>query len=160
MKSFVAVRTAVIAAVVVVVVGLAGVGWLVHGQDAAGFPKGFDAVEAAPGSHHVVYENAMVRVLQVTLPPAGSAEPMHYHRWPSLFLGYDTGGTTAHIRYHTPGGRVRDVPSVTVPVHKGVWTAEWMAPEPMHSIEVVEDERPGPGAPPGWLRVEFKYAGR
>jgi hypothetical protein len=123
-----------------------------------GFPNGFDAVQAAPASHHVVFENAFVRVLNVTLPPAGSAEPMHYHRWPSLFLGYDTGGTTAHIRYHTPNGPVRDQPSQIEPIHAGVWSANWMNPEPMHSIEVVTDPKPGPGAPPGWLRIEFKFA--
>jgi hypothetical protein len=84
---------------------------------------------------------------------------MHHHRWPSLFLGYDTGGKSAHIRYHTPDGRVRDQPSTEEPVHPGVWTADWMRPEPMHSIEVVEAPAPDPqGAPAGWLRVEIKCA--
>ncbi|HEY1499073.1 MAG TPA: hypothetical protein VGF88_05810 [Acidobacteriaceae bacterium] len=125
-------------------------------QAVDGFPAGFDAVQAAPASHHVIFENSLVRVLQVTLPPPGSAEPMHFHRWPSLFLGFDTGGKTAHIRYHTPDGKVRDVPSETEPTHPGVWSASWMKPEPMHSIEVVSAEAPGPGSFPGWLRVEIK----
>jgi hypothetical protein len=131
---------------------------LLHAQDKADFPDGFDAVQAAPASHKVVFENEFIRVLQVTLPPAGSAEPMHYHRYPSLFLGYDTGGKTAHIRYHTPGDKVADHPATAGPVHPGNWRARWMKPEPMHSIEVVEDAQPGPGAPPGWLRVEVKCA--
>jgi hypothetical protein len=136
--------------------------WHVYGhvQDEKGYPAGFDAVQAAPASHKVVFENALIRVVQVTLPPAGQSEPMHYHRWPSLFLGYDTGGRTAHIRYHTPDGKVRDIPSESDPVHTGVWGAEWMKPEPMHAIEVVEDAAPGPAAPPGWLRVEIKCAPR
>jgi hypothetical protein len=149
----------------VALVGLAMAGSLVlivqhlSAQQRTGFPDGFDAVKAAPASHKVVFENRFIRVLHVTLPPAGSAEPMHYHRWPSLFLGYDTGGKTAHIRYHTPDGRVRDQPSTNEPVHPGVWTANWMAPEPMHSIEVVQSPDPAPaGAPPGWLRVEIKCA--
>lgn len=130
-----------------------------YGQQKSSFPEGFDAVQAAPASHKVVFENRFIRVLQVTLPPAGSAEPMHHHHWPSLFLGYDTGGKSAHIRYHTPDGRVRDQLSTDEPVHPGVWTAQWMAPEPMHSIEVVENAAPAPpGAPPGWLRVEIKCA--
>ena len=58
-----------------------------------------------------LFENAFIRVVHVTLPPAGSSEPMHTHRWPSIFLGYDTGGKTAHLRYHTPDGGVRDIPS-------------------------------------------------
>jgi hypothetical protein len=106
-----------------------------------------------PGSHKVIFENEFIRVLQVTLPPAGHAEPMHFHRWPSLFIGYDTGGTTAHIRYHTADGKVRDQPSKREPVHPGEWGAAWMKPEPMHSIEVVENAKPGPAAFPagcGW----------
>lgn len=127
-------------------------------KDASGFPAGCDAVQAAPGSHKVIFENAFIRVLQVTLPPAGSSEPMHCHEWPSVFLGYDTGGKTAHLRYHTPNGKIRDIPSQSEPIHAGVWSSGgWMAPEPMHSIEVVADAVPGPGGPPGWLRIEVKH---
>jgi hypothetical protein len=132
-----------------------------YGQDKSGFPDGHDAVQAAPASHRVVFENAFIRVVYVTLPPAGSSEPMHTHRWPSVFLGYDTGGKTAHIRYHTPDGRVRDIPSQTEPVHPGTWgSGQWKAPEPMHSIEVVENPAPGPGGFPGWLRIEVKCASK
>src|ERR1700691_4208027 len=82
-----------------------------YAQDKSGFPDGFDAVQAAPNSHKVIFENEFIRVVQVTLPPAGHAEPMHFHRWPSLFIGYDTGGKTAHIRYHAADGKVHDQPS-------------------------------------------------
>src|ERR1700678_4559553 len=58
-------------------------GALVDAQDKTGFPEGFDAVEAAPQSHK--FENAIVRVLQVEVAP-GTKEPMHHHRWPSMFL--------------------------------------------------------------------------
>jgi hypothetical protein len=34
-------------------------------QDKTGFPEGFDAVQAAPQSHKVLFENAFVRELQV-----------------------------------------------------------------------------------------------
>lgn len=130
-----------------------------YGQSTdAAFPSGYDAVQAAPASHKVVFENAFVRVLQVTLPPKGGTEPMHHHRWPSLFLGYDTGGTTPHIRYHRADGKVVDQPSQTEPVHAGVWSGNWMKPEPMHAIEVVDPGKAGPGTPPGWLRVEIKCA--
>lgn len=138
--------------------GLVTVNRFVYAQTPQGFPDGFDAVKAAPASHKVIFENEFIRVLQVTLPPKGATEPMHHHRWPSLFLGYDTGGTSPHIRYHTADGKVRDQPSHTVPFQSGVWTASWMRPEPMHAIEVVDPEQPGPGAPPGWLRIEIKCA--
>jgi hypothetical protein len=129
--------------------------------ESSGFPNGCDAVQAAPGSHKVVFENTFIRVLQVTLPAVGSSEPMHCHHWPGFFLGYETGGKTAHIRYHTPDGKVRDQPGRMEPVHAGVWeSGDWMAPEPMHSIEVVENAAPGPGRPPGWLRIEVKCAGK
>ena len=131
------------------------------GQDKSAFPDGYDAVQAAPASHRVVFENAFIRIVHVTLPPAGSSEPMHTHRWPSVFLGYDTGGKTAHLRYHTPDGGVRDIPSQTAPVHPGTWdSGHWMAPERMHSIEVVENPAPGPGGFPGWLRIEVKCASK
>jgi len=62
-----------------------------YGQDKSNFPDGYDALQAAPDSHKVIFENAFVRVLEVTVPPAGSTIPMHHHRWPSFFLDWDTG---------------------------------------------------------------------
>jgi hypothetical protein len=72
-----------------------------------------------------------------------------------FFLSWDTGGKSPHIRYHQPGGIVRDSPSKEEPVHPGRWSAQWMKPEPMHAIESVESEPPKPGEPP-LLRVEIK----
>jgi hypothetical protein len=83
-----------------------------YGQAKSGFPDGFDAVQAAPNSHKVIFENEFVRVLEVTVPPPGTMEPMHHHRWPSFFLDWDTGGGRPHIRYHRPDGSVRDSPMV------------------------------------------------
>jgi hypothetical protein len=123
-------------------------------QNAADFPQGYDAVTAAPESHRVIFENALVRVLEVTLPPAGKTEPMHHHHWPSFFLDWDTGGKSPHIRYHQPGDRVKDVPSTETPTHPGHWSVHWMKPEPMHSIETVEDFY-SPNDPPS-VRVEIK----
>jgi hypothetical protein len=121
---------------------------------AAGFPDGYDAVTAAPNSHKVIFENALVRVLEVTMPPSGQTEPMHHHHWPSFFLDWDTGGKSPHIRYHQPGSIVRDSPSVDSPVHPGHWSVHWMKPEPMHAIETVESYK-SPGDPP-FVRVEMK----
>jgi hypothetical protein len=80
----------------------------VYGQDKSAFPDGYDAMQTAPDSHKVVFENAFVRVLEVTVPPAGTTIPMHHHRWPSFFLDWDTGGGSPHIRYHRMDGTVRD----------------------------------------------------
>ena len=59
-------------------------------QDETDFPQGYDAVTAAPGSHRVIFENALVRDLKVTMPPPGKTEPMYHHHWPGFFpgLGY------------------------------------------------------------------------
>ena len=44
-----------------------------------------DAVKAAPKQHKVLFENDNIRVLDVTLEP-GDEEPLHHHRWPSVFV--------------------------------------------------------------------------
>lgn len=123
-------------------------------QNKSDFPDGYDAVEAAPDSHKVIFENKLVRVLEVTVPAPGKAEPMHHHRWPSFFLSWDMGGMTPHIRYHRPDG-VRDEPGVNRPVHPGQWSVHWMNPEPMHAIEVIDRPEKIPGEPP-LIRIEIK----
>lgn len=123
-------------------------------QGKSGFPDGYDAVQAAPDSHKVIFENALVRVLEVTVPPPGTTEPMHHHRWPSFFLNWDTGGGTPHVRYHRPDGSITDQPARKQPPRSGVWSVQWMKPEPMHAIEVVESA-PQAGGPP-LLRIEIK----
>ena len=129
------------------------------GQDKSGFPEGFDAVQAAPNSHKVIFENEFVRVLEVTVPPPGTTEPMHHHRWPSFFLDWDTGGGRPHIRYHRPDGSVRDSPGTEEPTHPGTWSVHWMKPEPMHAIEAVGNPKTastlGEGHP-SLLRIEIK----
>lgn len=130
----------------------------VYGQDKSVFPDGYDAMQAAPSSHKVIFENEFVRVLEVTVPPAGSTIPMHHHRWPSFFLSWDTGGKSPHIRYHRPDGSVTDHPSTEEPIHPGAWSVGWMKPEPMHAIEVVENPESASNSPQGPtdLRIEIK----
>jgi hypothetical protein len=122
-------------------------------QNAMDFPQGYDGVTAAPGSHRIIFENALVRVLEVTMPPPGTTEPKHHHHWPSVFLDWDKGGKSPHIRYHQPGDVVRDIPSIDTPPHPGHWLVHRMKPEPMHSIETVENYY-YPNDPPS-VRVEL-----
>jgi hypothetical protein len=129
-----------------------------YGQDKSQFPDGYDAVQAAPTTHKVIFENELVRILEASVPPAGQKIPMHHHRWPSFFLDWDTGGGSPHIRYHRGDGSVRDIPSKEEPRHPGVWRVGWMKPEAMHSIEVVSKPLsavPRPEDPPE-LRIEIK----
>jgi hypothetical protein len=129
-------------------------------QDKSSFPDGYDAVQAAPATHKVIFENSLVRILEVTVPPPGTSIPMHHHRWPSFFLSWDTGGPTPHIRYHRPDGTVHDQPAKNNPTHAGSWSVGWMNPEPMHQIEVVKDPGGAPPPPnpnaPSDLRIEIK----
>src|SRR5580658_4769127 len=89
--------------------------WRLNAQDNAGFLEGLDAVEAAPHSHKVLFENAIARVLQVEVAP-GTKERMHHHQWPSVFLIWDADGRTAHIKIHHGDGSIHDVPSRETPV--------------------------------------------
>jgi hypothetical protein len=127
-------------------------------QDKTGFPEGFNAVEAAPQSHKVLFENAFVRVLQVRVA-AGTKDPMHHHRWPSMFLVWDTGGRTDHIRITHSDGSVHDIPSRETPVLPGSWRVTWLKPEPMHSIESVETPQSATTLPnrPPTVCVELKF---
>jgi hypothetical protein len=136
-----------------IILALGTTAFLAHAQDKSAFPEGYDAVQAAPKSHKVIFENAIVRVLEVTVPPAGETEPMHHHRWPGFFLDWDNGGRSPHIRYHTPDG-IKDVPSRVTPIHPGQWSVQWMAPEPMHAIETVEQFPQAEDIP--LLRIEIK----
>ena len=51
----------------------------------ANWDPALDAVVAAPKNHKVLFENDNLRVLEVILEP-GEEEPVHHHRWPSVFV--------------------------------------------------------------------------
>ena len=56
----------------------------------------FDAVAAAPKHHKVLFEIDTLRVLDVTLEP-GDEEPLHHHRWPSVFVLDEVHGDVSDI---------------------------------------------------------------
>jgi hypothetical protein len=53
-----------------------------HSGKTCPWPANLDGVKAAPETHKVIFENAHVRVLEVTIPPH-SKEPVHTHCLPS-----------------------------------------------------------------------------
>lgn len=53
--------------------------------DPASWDPALDAVAAAPRHHRVLFENEKLRVLEVILE-SGDEEPLHHHRWPSVFV--------------------------------------------------------------------------
>jgi hypothetical protein len=137
---------------------IAGAAALHTSENASDFPPGFDALQAAPQSHKLLFENGLVRVLEVDLPRPGEKVPMHHHRWPSLAITWDLGGGTAHIRYLRRGQPIRDTPLTEAPAHSGTWDIHWVAPEPMHSVEVVEwpKDAAAHASDPPELRIEIK----
>ena len=74
------------------------------GQEPQSWPDELDAVRAAPNSRKVLFENAAVRVLEVTVPP-GTKEPFHHHRLPSIFINLDAGAPTGASRYYNQDGK-------------------------------------------------------
>lgn len=52
-----------------------------------------DAVKAAPKSHHVIFENDKIRILEVMLQPYAK-EPVHTHQWSSVMFGNNQGDTS------------------------------------------------------------------
>jgi predicted metal-dependent enzyme (double-stranded beta helix superfamily) len=144
--------------VVLLGAGLAALAWRMQKsvRNRADFPDGYDAVQAAPNSHRVLFENALVRVLEVSVAP-GTTVPMHHHRWPSLVVDWDTGGHHMHYRYQRADGMVRDIPSTESPtLETGSWSLHWMEPEGMHSVANLD--APGSSSPkgPAGLRIELK----
>jgi hypothetical protein len=89
-----------------------------------------DALTAAPLSHKVLFENADVRVLEVTVAPHTS-ESMHTHVWPSVMYVYQA----ASIRYSTPSNTGQ--PSVPPP--NGKPAPRLLKPEGLHSVENLGD---------------------
>ena len=49
------------------------------------WPPHLDALVAAPANHRLLFEDAGVRVLEVTVAP-GERENLHHHRWPSIMV--------------------------------------------------------------------------
>jgi hypothetical protein len=97
-----------------------------------------DAVAAAPEYHRVLYEDDHIRVLLVEVKPDDS-EPMHHHRWPSVFV-FDK---IAKIKDHNASGAtILDLPPAPLVALFG--------PQPSHSVENI-DQGPIRG-----VRIEFK----
>jgi hypothetical protein len=55
----------------------------VSGRVTWDWPDSLDALAAAPESHHLVFENDSVRVLETRIAP-GATTQLHTHRWPSV----------------------------------------------------------------------------
>lgn len=96
-----------------------------------------DAVTAAPKSHRVLLENDRVRVLEVVVPP-GAKEPVHTHRWPSVFYITDPSWLRYYPVLSVDGNLVAGAPSggkLPGEPPKGAQPPFWLGPEGPHAVE-------------------------
>ena len=123
-------------------------------QDDPGDPStwdpALDAVAAAPANHKVLFENDRLRVLEVVVPP-GEGEPVHHHRWPSVFV-FDSLKPPVHDV--SPAGEVLP-PNRDVMAALQAWDGQGclvvrMAPQPAGSVENASD------TPIHGVRIEMK----
>ena len=93
------------------------------------WPDTMDACIVAPESHRLLFENDIVRVLEVVIEP-GVREPVHTHRAPSIMIV----DQPARIRYYTGNTLSFEAP-VGVPREP---RTSWLEPEPPHSVENID----------------------
>jgi hypothetical protein len=95
------------------------------------WPDELDALIAAPAFHKNLFENDLVRYLEVIIRP-GDFVPVHTHRWPSVIY---VRSTSDFIR-RDGAGRVMFDSRMAGALPKTP-TVEWVEPLPPHSIENV-----------------------
>jgi hypothetical protein len=120
--------------------------------DPSTWDPALDAVTAAPKHHKVVFENDRLRVLEVTLDP-DDEEPVHHHRWPSVFVFDRIKGPILDI---SPDGRQLP-PDRDVIKALEAWNGEGclvvhMAPQPAGRVLNASGERLH------GIRIEMKSA--
>ena len=97
----------------------------------AAWPDALDALQAAPEHHTLLFENAVVRVLDTRIPPGGRT-PVHTHCWPSVLYILSW---SAFVRRDAAGRTTldsRSVPQLSTPP-----STLWSPPLPAHSLENV-----------------------
>ncbi|HWZ57203.1 MAG TPA: hypothetical protein VNZ63_14100 [Verrucomicrobiae bacterium] len=95
------------------------------------WPDELDALIAAPSFHKNLFENDLVRYLEVIIPP-GDFVPVHTHRWPSVIY---VRSTSDFIRRDGEGRVMFD--SRKAGALPKMPTVEWVGPLPPHSVENV-----------------------
>ena len=95
------------------------------------WPDELDAMIAAPAFHRNLFENDLVRCLEVIIRP-GDFVPVHTHRWPSVIY---VRSTSDFIRRDGEGRIIFDSRKTGAPPKTPA--IEWVGPLPPHSIENV-----------------------
>ena len=95
------------------------------------WPDELDALIAAPAFHKNLFENDLVRSLEVIIRP-GDFVPVHTHRWPSVIY---VQSTSDFIRRDGEGRLLFDSRKAGPPPKTPA--IEWVGPLAPHSIENV-----------------------
>ncbi len=98
---------------------------------AQALPSAFDAVAAAPNSHHILMEDDKIRVLRVEVAP-GATEPVHDHRWPSVMY-FEQPQPITYIVYKLIDGRPVETERFDAPAFKVSQTVRG-DPEGLHAV--------------------------
>jgi hypothetical protein len=96
------------------------------------WPESLDALQAAPGSHRLLFENDAVRVLETTIAP-GRTTPVHTHRWPCILYVLSIGN---FVRRDADGAILVDTRSSGSLPEPG--SAIWGDALPPHTLENVD----------------------
>ena len=110
-------------------------------------PASFDAVAAAPNSHHVLLEDDKIRVLRVEVAP-GATEPVHDHRWPSVMY-FEQPQPITYITYKLINGKPVETERFDAPAFATSQTVRG-EPEGLHAVTNRGS------APFVAIRIEFK----
>ena len=95
------------------------------------WPDELDAVLAAPDYHVLLFENELVRVLDISIPP-GETVPLHTHRWPGTLYLLSWGD---FVRRDATGAIMFDSRTSSPPLPG---TSAWSPPMPPHTLENVD----------------------
>ncbi len=94
--------------------------------------ESLDALEAAPGTHRLLFENGDVRVLETRIAP-GETTDVHTHRWPGILYVQSFGH---FVRRNGEGAVLVDTRGGAELPEPG--TAIWTGALPPHSLENVD----------------------
>ena len=123
------------------------------------WPDSMDAVNSAPKIHKVLFENDHIRLLEVTVP-AGTTEPIHGHKYPSVFA-FDAVQPKLKDHQLEPStdnsGNPLDPNSKTQAPHRLFEDSDWyapqcitMGPQAPHQVTILDT------FPQHFYRLEFK----
>jgi hypothetical protein len=118
-----------------------------HGEkDEVEWPPHLDAMTAAPKNHRLLWEDAQVRVLEVTVQP-GEREELHHHQWASVMILLSRPN---YVNYDAKGDEIE--PAIALPADPTFPHATRLPPQRPHYVEVLCGEKQALHA----IRVEFK----